>query len=134
MPVSTATPSWYMPCCRWRPAGTFHCPGAWPIFARRLRLDAEAAGFDEAAFLARTGNGINQQLIAAKLRWLERHEPQVFGRIATVERQGFINESPECAAIRGYIYIRSCVELTWSGENHGTRQRQAQLRAQDGGW
>ena len=32
----------------------------------------------------RTGNGINQQLVAPKLRWLERHEPDVFGRIATV--------------------------------------------------
>ena len=41
-----------------------------------------AAEVDEAAFLARTGNGINQQLIATKLRWLERHEPAVFARIA----------------------------------------------------
>ncbi len=40
--------------------------------------------FDEAAFTQRTGNGINQQLVAAKLRWLQRHEPQVFGRIHTV--------------------------------------------------
>ncbi|MGB3501534.1 MAG: FGGY-family carbohydrate kinase [Mesorhizobium sp.] len=39
---------------------------------------------DEAAFLARTGNGINQQLVAAKLRWIARHEPQIFERIATV--------------------------------------------------
>lgn len=39
---------------------------------------------DENAFLKRTGNGINQQLVAAKLRWLARHEPGVFGRIATV--------------------------------------------------
>ena len=31
---------------------------------------------DEAAFLARTGNGINQQLVASKLRWLRRHEPE----------------------------------------------------------
>lgn len=43
-----------------------------------------AAEVDEAAFLKRTGNGINQQLVATKLRWLERHEPQVFSRIATV--------------------------------------------------
>ena len=43
-----------------------------------------AAELDGAAFLRRTGNGINQQLVAAKLRWLRRHEPQVFGRIATV--------------------------------------------------
>ena len=39
---------------------------------------------DEAAFLKRTGNGINQQLVATKLRWLEKHEPDVFVRIATV--------------------------------------------------
>ncbi|MGB6117366.1 MAG: FGGY family carbohydrate kinase, partial [Mesorhizobium sp.] len=39
---------------------------------------------DEAAFLARTGNGINQQLVAAKLRWIARNEPQIFERIATV--------------------------------------------------
>ena len=43
-----------------------------------------AAEVDESAFLARTGNGINQQLVAAKLRWLERHEAGVFSRIATV--------------------------------------------------
>ena len=34
--------------------------------------------------MRRTGNGINQQLVAPKLRWLERHEPEVFGSIATV--------------------------------------------------
>lgn len=39
---------------------------------------------DETKFLARTGNGVNQQLIATKLRWLERHEPGVFSKIATV--------------------------------------------------
>lgn len=39
---------------------------------------------DEAAFIRRAGNGVNQQLVAAKLRWIERHEPDVFGRIATV--------------------------------------------------
>ena len=43
-----------------------------------------AAEVDAAAFVQRTGNGINQQLVAAKLRWLEKHEPQVFRRIATV--------------------------------------------------
>ncbi len=35
---------------------------------------------DEARFLQRTGNGINQQLIAPKLRWLKRHEPDVLDR------------------------------------------------------
>jgi xylulokinase len=39
---------------------------------------------DPAAFLARAGNGVNQQLVTAKLRWLERHEPHVFRQIATV--------------------------------------------------
>jgi xylulokinase len=43
-----------------------------------------AAEVDEAAFLARTGNGVNQQLIATKLRWLERHEPAAFARVRTV--------------------------------------------------
>lgn len=43
-----------------------------------------AAETSEADFLEKTGNGINQQLVAAKLRWIERHEPGVFARIATV--------------------------------------------------
>ena len=42
------------------------------------------AEVDEQAFLAKAGNGVNQQLVAAKLRWLERHEPGVFAHIATV--------------------------------------------------
>ncbi len=42
------------------------------------------AEIDEKAFLARAGNGVNQQLIAAKLRWIERHEPKIFARIATL--------------------------------------------------
>jgi xylulokinase len=53
--------------------------------ARCAREVAEMAReTDEGRFLARTGNGINQQLVGAKLRWLERHEPSVFRRIATV--------------------------------------------------
>jgi len=39
---------------------------------------------DPAAFVRRTGNGVNQQLVICKLRWLERHEPHAFERIATV--------------------------------------------------
>lgn len=35
---------------------------------------------DEAAFLAKAGNGINQQLVGAKIRWLARHEPGVLAR------------------------------------------------------
>jgi xylulokinase len=42
------------------------------------------AEVDEQAFLAKTGNGVNQQLVAPKLRWIERHEPEVFARIGTV--------------------------------------------------
>ena len=42
------------------------------------------AEIDESAFIRIAGNGINQQLIAGKLRWIERHEPEVFNRIATM--------------------------------------------------
>lgn len=38
----------------------------------------------EADFIAKAGNGINQQLVATKIRWIERHEPDVFTKIATV--------------------------------------------------
>jgi xylulokinase len=41
------------------------------------------AEVNEAKFLKRAGNGINQQLIAAKSRWLEKHEPGAFKKIAT---------------------------------------------------
>jgi xylulokinase len=47
-------------------------------------VDELRAEIDETAFLAKAGNGVNQQLVAAKLRWIERHEPEVFARIATV--------------------------------------------------
>jgi xylulokinase len=46
---------------------------------RQLRAEV-----DESRFAARTGNGINQQIVAAKLRWIEAHEPANFSRIATV--------------------------------------------------
>src|SRR5271154_529397 len=42
------------------------------------------AEVEEKAFLAKAGTGVNQQLVATKLRWIERHEPEVFARIATV--------------------------------------------------
>ena len=45
---------------------------------------ALAARVDGDAFLRRTGNGVNQQLVATKLNWLERHEPEVFAAIDTV--------------------------------------------------
>ncbi|MCB1992399.1 MAG: carbohydrate kinase [Geminicoccaceae bacterium] len=47
-------------------------------------VEAMRRELDEAAFTARTGNGINQQLVGTKLRWLERHEPEVMARAATV--------------------------------------------------
>jgi xylulokinase len=37
---------------------------------------------DPARFLARTGNGVNQQLVAPRMRWLAQHEPDL--RIATI--------------------------------------------------
>ncbi len=43
-----------------------------------------AAETDAARFLARTGNGVNQQLVGTKLRWFEAHEPAVFASIGTV--------------------------------------------------
>lgn len=43
-----------------------------------------AAEVDQDWFLKTTGNGVNQQIVATKLRWIEKHEPEVFARIATV--------------------------------------------------
>ena len=42
------------------------------------------AEVDEHEFLAKTGNGVNQQLVAGKLRWIAKHEPRIFARIRTV--------------------------------------------------
>lgn len=39
---------------------------------------------DEAEFTRKTGNGVNQQLVIAKLMWIRKHEPEIFARIATV--------------------------------------------------
>ncbi len=39
---------------------------------------------DAVSFVSRTGNGVTQQLIAPRLRWIEKHEPEVFRKIATV--------------------------------------------------
>src|ERR1039458_7628981 len=47
-------------------------------------IEVLRAAVDERAFFRRTGCGVSQQLIAPKLRWLARHEPETFGRIATV--------------------------------------------------
>src|SRR4030095_3650367 len=39
---------------------------------------------DETLFTRKTGNGVNQQLVIAKLLWIRKHEPEIFARIATV--------------------------------------------------
>jgi xylulokinase len=39
---------------------------------------------DEAAFTAKTGNGVNQQLVIAKLLWIRKHEPEIFAQLVTV--------------------------------------------------
>lgn len=49
-----------------------------------VEIDNLGHDIDPAEFLRRTGNGLNQQIVAAKLRWLETHEPGVFSRISTV--------------------------------------------------
>ncbi|MBN9671617.1 FGGY-family carbohydrate kinase [Roseibium aggregatum] len=40
-------------------------------------VDEMRGEIDETAFLAAAGNGVNQQLVGAKMRWLKRHEPEV---------------------------------------------------------
>jgi xylulokinase len=52
------------------------------------RVGVEVEGLrreiDEGVFLARTGQGVTQQLVATKLRWLRAHEPETFGQVRTV--------------------------------------------------
>ncbi len=48
------------------------------------QVEALRREIDEREFVARAGNGVNQQLVIAKLRWIEENEPEVFARIATV--------------------------------------------------
>ena len=47
-------------------------------------IGAMARDVDADAFLALTGGSINQQIIAPKLRWLERHEPDNRDRTHTI--------------------------------------------------
>jgi xylulokinase len=47
-------------------------------------LEELGAEIDAAEFLARTGQGLTQQLVAPKLRWINRHEPEVFARTAHI--------------------------------------------------
>jgi xylulokinase len=49
-----------------------------------VEVEELRAEVDEAAFAQIAGNGVNQQLVACKLRWIEKHEPDVFSRVATV--------------------------------------------------
>jgi xylulokinase len=49
-----------------------------------VEVEELRAEIDQEAFVRVAGNGVNQQLIACKLRWIEKHEPSVFNRIATV--------------------------------------------------
>src|SRR5271166_5613305 len=67
------------------PAGRLLRPSIQQSDARcGAEVDELRAEIDERAFLAKSGNGVNQQLVAGKLRWIERHEPEVFFRIGTV--------------------------------------------------
>ncbi len=43
-------------------------------------IEAMKAAIDPDDFFALTGGSINQQLVAPKLRWLEAHEPEMFGK------------------------------------------------------
>jgi xylulokinase len=47
-------------------------------------IEAMKRAIDPDAYFARTGGSINQQLVAPKLRWLARHEPDCFARAKTV--------------------------------------------------
>jgi xylulokinase len=47
-------------------------------------LEELGAEIDATEFLARTGQGLTQQLVAPKLRWIARHEPEVFARVAHI--------------------------------------------------
>ena len=75
---------------RHRPAGRGGRPVRRSIQQSDGRVAAEVDELrgedDEKKFLARTGNGINQQLVASKLRWLRRHEPEALAPLATVRR------------------------------------------------
>ena len=47
-------------------------------------VEAMKLAIDPEDYFARTGGGINQQLVAPKLRWLERHEPAHMARTEAV--------------------------------------------------
>jgi xylulokinase len=47
-------------------------------------IDELAAELDRAEVLRRTGAGVTQQSVGPKLRWLQRHEPELWARTARV--------------------------------------------------
>jgi xylulokinase len=47
-------------------------------------IEAMRSAFDAKRFLGLTGGSVNQQLVAPKLQWLQKHEPEIFARIATI--------------------------------------------------
>ena len=49
-----------------------------------VEIEAMQARFDAKRFFKLTGGSINQQVVAPKLRWVARNEPEVFAKIATV--------------------------------------------------
>ncbi len=65
--------------------GTLLRPSMQQNDARAMReIEEMQARFDGKRFFQLTGGSINQQVVAPKLRWVERHEPDVFKQIATV--------------------------------------------------
>jgi len=48
------------------------------------QIEAMGRAIDPDAYFARTGGSINQQLVAPKLQWLARHEPECMARAKTV--------------------------------------------------
>ncbi|MET1028186.1 MAG: FGGY family carbohydrate kinase [Dongiaceae bacterium] len=72
-------------------------------------IEAMQRRFDPSDFFRMTGGSINQQSVAPKLRWLQQHEPRLFGKIAT--------------AFGSYDYITHCltgarsIEHNWALES-----------------
>ena len=73
---------------RCRASRLLRAPAAAQHSAERCALrrrSRRAPRRDRRAGLSRQGRqGVNQQLVASKLRWIERYEPEVFSRIGTV--------------------------------------------------
>lgn len=67
-------------------------------------IEAMRRAIDPDDYFARTGGSINQQLVAPKLRWLERHEPECMARARTV--------------MGSYDYITACLSGSLSVERN----------------